>query len=133
MFSLFYERRHNVVMTRITGVLSSEDIEAHDRSVLNFLAGIFASERQVRGLYDFSAVEALAVPISKIDQRGQRPAIIEGMRVVVAPSAAAGADFATRLSGQQRMAGHREPLIVDTMEEAYRLLDMDDPQFERIE
>jgi hypothetical protein len=133
VFSLFYERRHNVVMTRITGVLSSEDIEAHDRAVLNFLAGLFASDQKVRGLYDFSAVEALAVPISKIDQRGQRPAIIEGMRVVVTPPGAAGADFATRLSDQLRMAGHREPLIVDTMEEAYRLLEMDNPQFERIE
>lgn len=133
MFSLFYERRHNVVMTRITGVLSSEDIEAHDSAVLNFLAGLFASDQKVRGLYDFSAVEALAVPISKIDQRGQRPAIIEGMRVVVTPQGAAGADFATRLSSQLRMAGHREPLIVDTMDEAYRLLELDDPQFEQIE
>jgi len=120
-------------MTRITGVLSSEDIEAHDRAVLNFLAGLFASDQKVRGLYDFSAIEALAVPISKIEQRGQRPAIIEGVRVVVAPPTAAGSDFASRLSTQLRMAGHREPLIVETIEEAYRHLELDDPQFEQIE
>ena len=70
-------------MTQVTGVLSSEDLDAHDLSVLLFLAGLFAGNHPVRGLYDFSAVEALAVPISRINQRGQLPAIIDGQRVVL--------------------------------------------------
>jgi hypothetical protein len=130
VFSLYYERRHNVVMTRITGVLSSEDIEQHDRAVLMFLAGLFASEPKVRGLYDFSAVEAVAVPVSKTHQRGQRPAIIEGQRVVVAPPGAAGAEWAALIAEQQRAAGLREPTIVATLEEAYRLLGLENPQFD---
>ena len=117
-------------MTRITGVLSSEDIEEHDRAVLLFLAGLFASDRKVRGLYDFSAVEAVAVPVSKIHQRGQRPAIIEGQRVVVAPPGAAGADWAALIAEEQRAAGLREPVIVATIEEAYRLLGLENPQFD---
>jgi hypothetical protein len=129
MLTLFYERRHNVVMTRVTGVLSSEDIGEHDRALLNFLAG----KEGVRGLYDFSPIDAIAVPISKINQRSQRPAIIDGMRVVVAPPGAAGLDFARRIADQLRAAGHREPLIVGTLEEAYRLLDLVNPQFERID
>jgi hypothetical protein len=129
MFALFYERRHNVVLTRVSGVLSSEDLNGHDRALLNFLAG----KEGVRGLYDFSSIEALAVPISKINQRGQRPAIIDGMRVVVAPPGAAGLDFASRLADQLRAAGHREPQIVATLAEAYRLLELDNPQFERID
>jgi hypothetical protein len=133
VFSLYYERRHNVIMTRLTGVLSSEDIEEHDRSVLLFLAGLFASERQVRGLYDFSQVEALAVPISKMTQRGQRPAIIDGFRVVVPPDSAAGLDFVRLIADQLRAAGHREPVIADTLEEAYRLLGLENPQFDRVE
>jgi hypothetical protein len=120
-------------MTRISGVFSSEDIEQHDRAVLNFIAGLFASEQKVRGLYDLSGVEALAVPVSKINQRGQRPAIIEGMRVVVAPPAAAARDFAGPLSDQLRAAGHREPIIVETLAEAYRLLGIENPAFDRIE
>ena len=132
MFSLYYERRHNVIMTRLTGVLSSEDIEEHDRSVLLFLAGLFASERQVRGLYDFSQVEALAVPISKMTQRGQRPAIIDGFRVVVPPDTAAGLDFVRLIADQLRAAGHREPVIANTLEEAYRLLGLDNPQFDQV-
>ena len=132
MFSLYYERRHNVIMTRLTGVLSSEDIEQHDRAVLLFLAGLFASERQVRGLYDFSQVEALAVPDSKITQRGQRPAIIDGFRVVVPPDSAAGLDFVRLIADQLRAAGHREPVIANTLEEAYRLLGLDNPQFDQV-
>ena len=129
MLTLSYERRHNVVLTRVSGVLSSEDIAEHDRVLLHFLAG----KEGVRGLYDFSAIDALAVPISKINQRGQAPAMIDGMRVVVAPSGAAGLDFVTRLSEQHRAAGHSEPVIVGTLGEAYRLLELDNPQFERIE
>ena len=120
-------------MTRITGVLSSEDIEQHDRAVLLFLAGLFTGERKVRGLYDFSQVEALAVPISKITQRGQRPAIIDGVRVVVPPGGAAGLDFVRLIADQLRAAGHREPVIADTLEEACRLLDLENPQFDRFE
>ncbi|MEI6203417.1 MAG: hypothetical protein WCP68_15825 [Enhydrobacter sp.] len=130
MISLYYERRHNVVMTKISGVLSSEDLDAHDLSVLLFLAGLMAGERPVRGLYDFSEVVALAVPVSRINQRGQRPAIIEGQRVVVAPPGAAGAEWAARLAEQRRAAGHSQPTIVATLEEAYRLLDLDNPQFD---
>jgi hypothetical protein len=133
VISLYYERRHNVVMTKITGVLSSEDLDAHDLAVLLFLAGLMAGPQPVRGLYDFSAVEALAVPISRINQRGQRPAIIDGQRVVVAPPGAAGAEWAARLAEQRRTAGHSQPTIVATLEEAYRLLGLDNPQFDRVE
>lgn len=118
-------------MTRITGVLSSEDLDAHDLTVLLFLAGLMAGAQPVRGLYDFSAVEALAVPISRINQRGQRPAIIEGQRVVVAPPGAAGAEWAALLAEQRRTAGLSQPTIVATLEDAYRLLGIDNPQFDR--
>jgi hypothetical protein len=131
VISLYYERRHNVVMTKVTGVLSSEDLEAHDLSVLLFLAGLMAGEKPVRGLYDFSGVVALAVPASRINQRGQRPAIIEGQRVVVAPPGAAGAEWAAALAEQRRAAGHSQPTVVATLEEAYRLLGLDNPQFDR--
>ena len=129
MLALFYDRRHKVVLTRVSGVLSSEDIAEHDRALLNFLVG----KDGVRGLYDLTAVDALAVPISKINQRGQRPAIIGGMRVVVAPPGAAGRDFATRMADQLRGAGHREPSIVGALADAYQLLELEDPQFDPIE
>ena len=120
MLTLWYERRHNVLMARVTGVLSSEDIAAHDRSVLHFLAG----RTGVRAIYDLSGVDALAIPTSKIAQRGQRPAIISERRVVVA-SRQAGEDFARIIRDNQSAAGLPEPIIVATLEEAYAALDLD--------
>ena len=127
MFSLSFERRHRVLMVRVTGVLSSQDFDIHDRAVLAFLA----REGIVRGLYDFSGVDAVAVPASRIVQRGQAPSIIAD-RVVVAPRAA-GEDFARSIREQQQLAGHREPIIVPTLGEAYLLLELDNPQFEPID
>lgn len=85
----------------------------------------------MRGLYDFTAVEAVAVPASKVIQRGHAPPIIPEMRVVVAPRRT-GEEFAVAIREYQRLAGHREPLIVPTMAEAYALLGLDDPVFEAV-
>ncbi len=114
MFAIFYERHHRVLMVRITGVLSSEDIAAHDRVVLRFLAG----KDGVRAIYDLSKVETLAIPASKIAQRGQRPAIVTGQRIVVS-SSAGGAEFVRIIADEQRTAGLAEPTVVPTLEQAY--------------
>jgi hypothetical protein len=127
MLTLLFERQHRVLLARVSGVLSSEDFEAHDRAVLTFLG----REGAVRGLYDFTAVEAVAVPASKVVQRGQTPPIIPEMRVVVAPRRT-GEEFAQAIREYQRLAGYREPLIVPTMTEAYALLGLDDPVFEAV-
>lgn len=129
MLALSYERRHRVVMVKVTGVLSSEDIESHDRIMLGFLAG----KDGVRAIYDFSNVEALAVPVSKIAQRGQRPAIVTGRRVVVAQRQG-GEDFARIIATEQRAAGLAEPAIVSTLAEACELLGLGrDTVFEPLE
>ena len=127
MLSLFFEPRHRVLMVRLTGLFSSEDIDIHDRVVLSFVARAGA----VRAIYDMSGVETVAVPASKAIQRGQAPAIIE-TRVVVMPPAES-ADFVRIMREQQRLAGHREAIPVATLEEAYLALDMTDPHFEPVE
>jgi len=128
MFALFFERHRQVLMVRVTGVLSSEDIETHDRVVLRFLAG----KSDVRAIYDLSGVEALAVPTSKIAQRGQRPAIVTGRRVVVASDQGSG-EFARIIAEEQREANLPEPAIVATLAEAYALLGLGaDPAFEPV-
>ena len=67
------------------------------------------------------------------ERRALGMTIIDGMRVVVAAPGAAGRDFATRMADQLRGAGHREPLIVGALADAYQLLELDNPQFERFE
>jgi len=129
VLALHYERRHKVLAITVAGVLSSEDLADHDRVVLRFLAG----REGVRGLYDLSAVDAVAVPVSRINQRGQRPTIIDGVRVMVAPGGSAGLVFIRSMADQLRAAGHREPLIAETLADAYRLLDLVDPRFEPVD
>ena len=129
MFALFFEPRHRVLMVRVTGLFSSQDIETHDRAALSFLA---REVGEVRGIYDLSAVETVAVPSSKAVQRGQAPSIIATRVVVVAPHGAA-AEFVRIVREQQRLAGHREPILVATLEEAYLALELTDPHFEPLE
>jgi hypothetical protein len=129
MFTIFYERHHRVLMVTISGVLSSEDIDMHDRVVLRFLAG----KDGVRAIYDLSRVETLAIPASKIAQRGQRPAIVTGQRVVVS-SSTGGAEFVRIIADEQRTAGLAEPTVVPTLERAYALLGLDkDAAFEPVD
>jgi hypothetical protein len=120
MFALFYEPRHRVVLVQVSGVLSSDDIAIHDRVLLSFLA----DKSDVRAIYDLSGVETLAIPASKIAQRGQRPAIVTGRRIVVS-SDQGGAEFARVIADEQRAAGLAEPTIVPALEEAYVLLGLD--------
>lgn len=120
MLSLWFERQHKVLLARVSGVLSSEDIETHDRAVLRFLAG----RTGVRAIYDLSTVDTLAIPASKIAQRGQRPAMISERRIVVA-SRQAGEEFARIIGEHQRAAGLPEPTLVTTLDEAYALLGLD--------
>jgi len=127
VLGLWFERRHRVLLVRVDGMLSSEDIVTHDRLIVPFLA----REGPVRALYDFAAVDVVVVPESKARLRGQAPALVSESRVVVAPSAAT-RDFARIIRDSQLMAGHREPLIVATLEEAYAALGLDDPQFEPV-
>jgi len=127
VLDLWFERRHRVLLVRVGGVFSSQDIETHDRLVVAFLA----REGAVRGLYDFSDIDVVAVPESKIRRRGQAPAIISDARVVVAPHVAS-REVARLIRDEQLLAGHREPLIVSTLAEAYAVLGVDEPSFEPV-
>ena len=125
MFTLAYERRHKVLVSRFTGVFSSEDIAELDRAVIEFTARNGPSH----GLLDFTQVEAVTVPMSKLVKRGGQPAISPGLkRVFVVPGSQ---DMAREFANQQALAGSDGPQIVSTLQEAYRLLGLgEDPKFE---
>jgi hypothetical protein len=128
MFTLSYERRYNVLLARFAGVYSSQDAVALDMARVEFSARHGPSHI----IRDFSAVEGMAVPASKIIQRGQEPPISPGYkRVTVAPRP----DLyeTARIFGvEQRLAGNDEPKLVTTLDEALRELNVVDPQFELV-
>ena len=92
-----------------------------------------AGKEDVRAIYDLSGVETLAIPASKIAQRGQRPAIVSGQRIVVS-SSTGGAEFVRIIADEQRTAGLAEPIVVPTLEQAYARMDLDkDAVFEPVD
>ena len=56
MLAIFHVRHRRVPMARMTGVLSREESDRHDRVVLR----VFAGKDDVRAIHDLSSVETLA-------------------------------------------------------------------------
>jgi hypothetical protein len=133
MFSLWFDCTNEVVLARFTGVFTTEDFANYDAAMIQFLGS--QGERgtnRVRTLCDFSAVEAIAVPESRLAEQGSHPPIVQQMRVVVAP-AFAGAGFGQSYREQQRAAHGTEPVVVTSLREAYAVLGLKDPDFVPVE
>jgi hypothetical protein len=126
MFTLAFERTHRVLLAHFTGIFTSADILQLDREVIAFVA----QQGPVRGLMDFSDIEAFAVPETLVAERGRMAAIVPGQeRVIVVPSAEI-YKLARTYASEQRDVGNLEPRVVMSLADAYRLLGLDQPEFE---
>lgn len=129
MFQLLFDPRHDVLMTRLHGTYVESDIRLRNKAVARFVA----RHGKPRGLMDFSGIEAVEVTVDMVVRRAAGPALLEGRtRVIVAPS--------EPLWALNRIfAAHRfyrtgsEPILVRTLDEAYRVLTIDAPAFEPVE
>ncbi|SKA30838.1 hypothetical protein SAMN02745126_05035 [Enhydrobacter aerosaccus] len=130
MFELFFDKCHRVLMARIAGIFGSEELSGLDAAIIRFLSGQSAPER-IRGLLDFRALEVLAVPESKIVERARRPPILSDQRVMVAPPSM-GERFAVVFRSQQRLATGKEPMVVQSFDEALAFLGVTAPQFDPV-
>jgi hypothetical protein len=128
MLSLAYDRRHRVLRVTISGIFASQDMDEVDLTVIEFVA----RQGQVRCIFDYTEVEAFAVPESLMARRAQQPLIVREQRVIVA-SRVAGGEAARVYVRYQREAGQREAAIVDSLEDAYQLLRLRNPRFEAVE
>jgi hypothetical protein len=133
MFTLWFDRPSEVLLARFTGVFTTEDFTNYDAAMIHFLGtqGPRATERW-RTLCDLSAIEAIAVPESRLAEQGSHPPIVSQIRVVVAPPFA-DEGFGSGYREQQRAVHGTEPVIVATLKDAYGLLGLDDPKFEAVE
>ena len=133
MFTLWFDRASEVVLARFTGIFTTEDFINYDAAMIHFLGtqGLRGADHW-RTLCDFSAVDAIAVPESRMAEQGSHPPIVRQLRVVVAPPFA-GDDFGNGYREQQRTVHGTEPVIVASLNEAYGLLGLEDPQFEAVE
>ena len=126
MFVLSFHKTHRVVMARFSGVVSSEDLKRLDDA----LAALVSREGFVRGIFDFSIIEASAVPKSFLVTYARLPQILLAQeRVIVAPQQEV-FDLACAYAVQQRDFGNMEPKVVRSLEDAYRLFGVDEAGFE---
>jgi hypothetical protein len=128
MLTLAFDRANRVLRVTVSGIFASAEMEELDRVVIDFLA----REGPVRGIYDYTDVEAFAVPHSRLVQRAQQPAIMRDQRVMVA-SRIAGGEGARTFARHQQEAGEKSAVLVHSLEEAYAVLDLEQPRFEPIE
>ncbi len=126
MLKLAFDRKSRVLHVTVSGVFASEDLDEIYNAIVEFVA----RHGQVRGIYDYSEVEAFAVPDSRLAERAQQPSAIE-QRVVVA-SLVMG-EKAMSYARYQREAGQSHPVIVGSLDEAYAILDLRNPRFEPVE
>jgi hypothetical protein len=127
MFVLSFHKKHRIVLARFSGVVSSEDLRQLDEA----LAALVAQEGFMRGIFDFSSIEANAVPRSFLTAYARLPqTILMGQeRVIVAPQPDV-YELAFAYAVQQRDSGDMEPKIVLNLADAFRLFDTDGAGFE---
>ena len=129
-FVLAFERSHRVLRAKAGGVIATQDLLDLDAELIALLAREEGPDLPpVRGLYDFSEVAAFAIPQTKAAERGNRPAIMRGQRVMV-QSQASGCSLLETFAQGQRQAGNSHLAVVNSVSEAHALLGLAEPQFQ---
>ena len=128
VFQLLHDQRHNVLLTRFSGAYVATDISLRDKAVGRFVA----RNGLARGIMDYSAVEAVDIPIEVVVERSSQPPLLPGQaRVIVAPREPLWA--MNRIFAAHRLFRQgEEPILVRRIEEAYQALSMVDPVFEPV-
>jgi hypothetical protein len=127
MLSLAFDRKHRVLRVTFSGIFGPEDMDEIDRTTVEFVA----HHGPVRGIFDYTEVEAFAVPDSRLAERAQQPSVIQ-QRVVVASSVTSG-ERARTYARYRRDAGQQQAQIVGSLDEAYALLALRNPRFEPVD
>lgn len=129
MFQLLYDRAHNVLLTRLSGVYTDEDIVLRDRQVARFVA----RHGLARGLMDYTGVTAVDIAMDVIVRRAQAPPMLPGQtRVVVAPNEPA-YSLNRVIVAHQYFSRKVEPLLVTSLQDAYYALGRSRFDFELVE
>lgn len=130
MFTQLFDRQHKVLLTQLSGIFGQGDIPALYASVQRMVERVGAS---LRSIQDFGGVNGLDVDLGRIAQHGWQRQILPGrQRVLVVPQPEY-QHIARMFVAYQKFAEFDEPRIVRSLDEAYGLLDLEDPKFEPIE
>jgi hypothetical protein len=125
MVRLEFDRTHNVLLIRFSGMLLPDDIRTFDQA-----AGLFLRDHgPVRRLLDFSDVSTVAIPESFLSSPSALTQISLGQAGVFVVSQGELLELVLRYARQQREYGNPEPVIVGMIAEAYAVLNIAAPDF----
>lgn len=127
---LEFEDTQRILLVRFIGVLMPEDISQIDQVVMQAIAW----GGPLRGLLlDFSSVQAVGLPQTFVALRARLPFVSPDCeRVFVVPSAEL-RGLAQTYATLQRAYGARPPHVVDSMSDAYEILQLGRPTFRSLE
>jgi predicted phosphodiesterase len=128
-FALFFDSKYRVLLVKFGRALTRQALEAMVQAAREFAA----VHGNCDGIVDFSAVEKLDVDVSYLRAYGGSPRVMAGARrVLVAPDDEM---FGiARLYGlHQSTSQGEEPMIVRSLQAAYDLLDLKDPDFQPLQ
>ena len=128
-FALLFDRKHKVLLVRFGRALTRQALEAMVQAAREF-AGVHGN---CDGIVDFSAVEKFDIDIAYLRAYGGKPRVVAGAQhILVAP----GDEMfgIARLYGlHQSTSQGEEPMVVRSLQAAYDLLGLKDPDFQPFE
>jgi hypothetical protein len=128
MFQLLFERQHNVLMSRYSGVYRAEDSTLRDSAVRRFVK----KHGLAHGIMDFSAVHQIEISLDSLIRRAHQPPLLPGrQRIIVAPEEPT-FTFSRLVAAHQLYARKVEPVLVRSLRDAYSILGMARPVFEAL-
>lgn len=129
MFELLFDARHKILMTRFYRTYVADDIVLRDIAVGRFVT----RHGLARGILDYTDVEDIDVPMDLVVRRGHAPPMLPGqMRIIVAPSKQTW-EMSRLIAALQAYSRKIEPILVRSLDDAFRIMAVDDPRFERVE
>lgn len=127
MFTTEYDRQHKVALFRFSGAFARGDIVAVDHTC----KALLGAEGGAHFVFDFTAVETVAMPDKAIAERGKRPQLNPGyQRVVVAPQVEI-FELYRVFAANQLQVGAQAPTVVKTLRQALIHLGVGRPIFRR--
>lgn len=126
MITLFYAGRERVLLARLTGIVTSPDLEALDQATIEFAS----QNGPFHAICDFSSAESVAVPETKIRQRGSTHQMMPGQQRIIVVGTPEQEALARMFVAEQTHAGSEPSKIAWSLEAAFEWFEVTAGEFE---
>lgn len=126
MFALLFDPDRRALLARFSGSVDESDLELHKTLRRRFIE----QEGSVPTIIDLAAVERILLSTNRIKLAGRKASSLFGeSQVVVAAPGSEAFGLARMFRSVREASGLAAPALVETIEDAFRLLDLTDPDF----